>query len=167
MLVRHNELDLTIKDVLDHTGQTSKYDIKYLDNRLYAKGIVKPDNKTFLGYPFDRYGDYYQKFTIKNIGNAPLIVKNFFQNNIYQENKVLLENESIEITKAPPKSGYVAWINILNIDEFDRTYALEIIDFMLTKDGFPDIYLPNKNTLPEDKQPLLPPEGNYKEIQAL
>ena len=27
-----------------------------------------------------------------------------------------------------------------------------------------DVYLPYKNNLPEDKQPLLPPEGNYKEI---
>ena len=30
-----------------------------------------------------------------------------------------------------------------------------------------DVYLPHKDNLPEDKQPLLPPEGNYKEIQAL
>lgn len=29
-----------------------------------------------------------------------------------------------------------------------------------------DVYLPNVNTLSEDKQPLLPPEGDYKEIQA-
>ena len=27
-------------------------------------------------------------------------------------------------------------------------------------------YLPHKDNLPEDKQPLLPPEGDYKEIQA-
>lgn len=30
-----------------------------------------------------------------------------------------------------------------------------------------DVYLPNINTLPEDKQPLLPPEGDYKEITPL
>ena len=28
-------------------------------------------------------------------------------------------------------------------------------------------YVPYKDNLPEDKQPLLPPEGNYKEILAL
>ena len=28
-----------------------------------------------------------------------------------------------------------------------------------------DVYLPYKNNLPADKQPLLPPEGQYKEIQ--
>lgn len=27
-------------------------------------------------------------------------------------------------------------------------------------------YLPHKDNLPKDKQPLLPPEGDYKEIQA-
>lgn len=35
------------------------------------------------------------------------------------------------------------------------------------KGEIPDVYLPNINTLPEDKQPLLPPEGNYKEITPL
>ena len=28
-------------------------------------------------------------------------------------------------------------------------------------------YVPYKDNLPEDKQPLLPPEGNYEEIRAL
>ena len=28
-------------------------------------------------------------------------------------------------------------------------------------------FLPHKDNLPEEKQPFLPPEGNYKEIQAL
>ena len=35
------------------------------------------------------------------------------------------------------------------------------------KGEIPDIYLPNINTLPKDKQPLLPPEGHYKEITPL
>ena len=30
-----------------------------------------------------------------------------------------------------------------------------------------DVHLPYIGNLPEDKQPLLPPEGHYKEIQAL
>lgn len=28
-----------------------------------------------------------------------------------------------------------------------------------------DVYLPNKESLPQDKKPLLPPEGDYKEIE--
>ena len=34
------------------------------------------------------------------------------------------------------------------------------------KDSPSEVYLPNKNSVKPEKQPLLPPEGNYKEIQA-
>ena len=37
----------------------------------------------------------------------------------------------------------------------------------IEEEGGDLVYTPSINTLPEDKQPLLPPEGNYKEIQAL
>ena len=35
------------------------------------------------------------------------------------------------------------------------------------KDSPSEVYLPNKKSVKPDKQPLLPPEGHYKEIQAL
>ena len=35
------------------------------------------------------------------------------------------------------------------------------------KDFPSEVYLPNKNSVKPEKQPLLPPEGHYKEIQAL
>lgn len=44
-----------------------------------------------------------------------------------------------------------------------KVYGLKIIEGKSND----YLYLPNINTLPEDKQPLLPPEGHYKEIQAL
>ena len=34
-------------------------------------------------------------------------------------------------------------------------------------DQVPDLVIPNKKDIKADNQPLLPPEGNYKEIQAL
>ena len=37
----------------------------------------------------------------------------------------------------------------------------------IEEEGGDLVYTPSINTLPEDKQPLLPPEGNYKEIQAI
>ena len=46
------------------------------------------------------------------------------------------------------------------------TYKLRINPVMASDEPV-DIYLPHKDNLPEDKQPLLPPEGHYKEIQAL
>lgn len=44
---------------------------------------------------------------------------------------------------------------------------LKINKVGLYKGNIPDVYLPNINTLPTNKQRLLPPEGHYKEIQAL
>lgn len=41
---------------------------------------------------------------------------------------------------------------------------LKISSVAVYKEVIPDVYLPNINTLPEDKQPLYPPEGDYKEI---
>ena len=35
----------------------------------------------------------------------------------------------------------------------------------IEEEGGDLVYTPSINTLPEDKQPLLPPEGEYKEIQ--
>ena len=43
---------------------------------------------------------------------------------------------------------------------------LEIELFFIT-DQVPDIIIPNEKDIKADNQPLLPPEGNYKEIQAL
>lgn len=42
---------------------------------------------------------------------------------------------------------------------------LNVYNIAVYKGEIPDVYLPNINTLPADKQPLLAPEGNYKEIQ--
>ena len=53
-----------------------------------------------------------------------------------------------------------------------RGVSAEIKDIMIV-DGYYEkigdevVYLPHKENLPEGKQALLPPEGNYKEIQAL
>ena len=63
--------------------------------------------------------------------------------------------------------GNCTWVNIPNIDDYNKSYEIKIMNFMITEDDFSDIYLPNINVLPQEKQPLLPPEGHYKEIQAL
>ena len=49
-----------------------------------------------------------------------------------------------------------------------KTYGSYKIYNIKLEEGTEDTtYVPYKDDLPEDKQPLLPPEGNYKEIQAL
>ena len=44
-----------------------------------------------------------------------------------------------------------------------KLYGLKIVE----GESNDYIYLPNINTLPKEKRGFLPPEGNYKEIQAL
>lgn len=53
----------------------------------------------------------------------------------------------------------------LHLDVREKT-ILNVYHIGVYKGEIPDVYLPNVNTLPTDKQPLLPPEGEYKEIQA-
>lgn len=53
---------------------------------------------------------------------------------------------------------------LLHLNVLEQT-ILNVYHIGVYKEEIPDVYLPNINTLPEDKQPLLPPEGNYKEIQ--
>lgn len=53
-----------------------------------------------------------------------------------------------------------------------RGVGLELKDIILVEGHFERggneiVYLPHKDDLPEDKQPLLPPEGNYKEIKSI
>ena len=44
--------------------------------------------------------------------------------------------------------------------------GMTIKQFFIT-DDIPDIVIPNEKDIKADNQPLLPPEGNYKEIEAL
>ena len=57
-------------------------------------------------------------------------------------------------------------IKPLHVEVLEGT-VLRIDNVGCYEGEIPDVYLPNINALPKDKQPLLPPEGNYKEIQAL
>lgn len=53
-------------------------------------------------------------------------------------------------------------------DRFKGTYgSYKIYNIKLEEGTEATTYVPYKDNLPEDKQSLLPPEGNYKEIQAL
>ena len=54
-----------------------------------------------------------------------------------------------------------------DVQEETHNIGAEFYNISIVKGDGMDIYVPNINTLPEDKQPLLPPEGNYKEIAPL
>ena len=164
MLVKHNHSRLSIENILNPTRQISNYDIKYIGNCIQFKGVKKPLTEYVFGYYYSKYKNYYTKFKIKNIGNESFAVETPYQNNELKSDKILLPGESIEISRKNVDDGTCSWIYIYNLSDFDKIHVIKIVDFMITKDGFADVYLPNIETLPADKQPFLPPEGNYKEI---
>ena len=79
-----------------------------------------------------------------------------------------------ETYKTPYKKGDFYYIEAgaksifkpLHVNGY-QPYTGYIKALAVYKGEAPDVYLPNINTLPEEKRGFLPPEGNYKEITPL
>ena len=54
-----------------------------------------------------------------------------------------------------------------DVQEKTNNIGAEFYNISIVKGDGMDIYVPNKNTLPEEKRGFLPPEGHYKEITPL
>lgn len=167
MLVKHNLLTNSPTSVLNETSQSKFYNIDYRSDSISFKGLERPKTVYLFGYYYQHYKDKYSKLIIKNTGVSTFIIEEAYKNNVKQSDITLSPGEYTEISKKNLADGYCTWIKIPNIDDYNKSYEMTIINFMITEDDFPDVYLPNINTLPKDKQALLPPEGDYKEIQAM
>lgn len=157
MLVKHNLYTGNIKDIVGNSIHTSKYDFEYRGNYIFFKGREKPGNNTVFRYPHDAYKNYYSNFIIKNIGKTIIIVETPYINNKISDDVTLYPGESIEISRKNINDGGHTWVDIPKIDDFDDDYAIEIVDFMITESGYSDIYLPNIETLPQEKNPYSHP----------
>lgn len=166
MLVKHNLLNINATDVIFGASQAKFFNIDYRRDSISFKGVERPKTPFVLGHAYKQYKDKYSKLVIKNTGEGTIIVNTPYKNNVIQNDITLAPGEYTEISRKNLDNGSCTWICIPNIDDYNKSYEIKIINFIVTEDGFTDIYLPNINTLPEDKQPLLPPEGDYKEIQA-
>ena len=167
MLVRHNISTLKLKEILEWSARSSKaeYDVQYKGNSMYFRATKETDETYTFGYSYGHYEGSYVKFKIKNIGESNLIVSKLFSNGEIFKNAAFTRNETLEISRSNNDRMLYSWFRLENVNDADKLNGVQLIDFMITKDGYSDVYLPNINTLPEDKQPFLPPEGDYKEIQ--
>ena len=160
MLVKHNLLlnnnKLAYPDIIDDSGE-----VKLINGTLYfynkterigkltvngfdegLSELVKEDDRLFVGI----YGKIDTPFKLyKGEGYKTPYKKGDFY---YIEAGAKNIFSSLHIKGDISLSGYIKALGFY-------------------KGEAPDVYLPNINTLPEDKQPLLPPEGNYKEITPL
>lgn len=169
MLVKHNISALKLQEILEWSRGSSKaeYDVQYKGNSMYFRATKETDNPYTFGYSYGHYKGSYVKFKIKNIGESNLIVSQLLNENKLFKNVNFPRNETLEISGINSKAALFSWFRLENVNDTDKLNGVELIDFMITKDGFSDVYLPNINTLPEEKRGFLPPEGHYKEIQAL
>ena len=167
MLVKHNLLAINATDVLSSTSQAECYNVYRKRDSISFKGVKRPKSQYIFGYYYQHYKDKYSKLIIKNTGESTIIIEESYKNNVKQSDITLEPGEYTEISRKNLADGYCTWIKIPNIDDYNKSYEIKMINFIVTEGGFAEIYLPNINTLSKDKQPLLPPEGQYKEITPL
>ena len=169
MLVKHNYSTRSNKDIFLWSGgsRIGEYNVEYKDDKIYFSATKDTNNPALLGYPNARYAGKYCDLDIKNIGENNLLIKEYYEKNEVKYNLIVKPGETFNISNLEHENRRVIWIELENAEEAKNKNGIQIVKYMITDDDFSDVYLPNINTLPEDKQPLLPPEGNYKEIQAL
>lgn len=167
MLVKHNLAASEYKNVLNWSvgSRIGEYVVENKENCIYFKATKDTTNPVLLGYYYNKYKDNYCTMIIKNIGESTLRVSPVFEKNKKIENVILNPGGLFKTTRKEFADGVSTWIYLNDLKDAKRNNGIEIMEYMITKDDFSDVYLPNINTLPEDKQPLLPPEGEYKEIQ--
>lgn len=159
MLVKHNlspfydmsKAELNYWSRGDKKGYVTD-DIIVVESKDYP---VYPNVKLIL--PIGQDEETISQLTVTNVGEVRIIVKKkSWEGSISikpgEIKKCVFNtkgNESIEV-ETPSKSvaKFKAKASIINLGN-----------------ELSEVYLPNINNLPKDKQPLLPPEGDYKEIQ--
>lgn len=164
MLVKHNLSTVTSVKLIRGYWHSSGYYEQKIDGDVFKfRNIMNDQTTTAYGFDFNRdEGGDFLYIEIENLGNNPIKISidnsiPAWHNAIVQPNKKIIVCEklsSMATLRIGPTINPRSW------------HVLKFNCFSLTN-GATDVYLPNINTLPTNKQPLLPPEGNYKEIQAL
>lgn len=98
------------------------------------------------------------QLTVYNVGDTTLRVKNKEWDNV-----IFLPPGQVKKCTFPTIGSEVLEI-VVTENTVARFKAKSSIVNIGTE--ISDVYLPYKNNLPADKQPLLPPDGEYKEIHA-
>ena len=169
MLVKHNYSTHSIEKIFTWSGgsRIGEYNVEYKDDKIYFSATKDTKNPVLLGYQNNRYVGQYCDLDIKNIGESNLLIEEYYEKNEVKYNLIVKPGETFNISNLEHENRYVIWIYLENAEEAKNKNGIQIVKYMITNDGYSDVYLPNINTLPKDKQPLLPPEGHYKEITPL
>ena len=161
MLVKHNLWPLyKLSDKELRTYKKGRYEIK--DGFIEAESLTEDNYAVIQSRPIDaKAGD-------ELIGSFVGDVK-LGENIIVKDNVGILISKIDKVGTEKHIFKYVARSNYFSFECYVTTPTKFNLSSMIINKGdeLSDVYLPNINTLPEDKQPLLPPEGHYKEITPL
>ncbi|WP_276862540.1 hypothetical protein [Anaerococcus tetradius] len=160
MLVKHNLRKETnyFKSFWASSGITREvWDFEINNNIIKFKLKKKNNEGSLFGSELNLEENSYGFIIFENQGTLPIRIGGL-------DNLIELQPGSKKIGKLTSnKSSY--WLYLLNNYNYEgKQQVLKLSQLMVTNENV-NIYLPHKDNLPTNNQPLLPPEGNYKEIQ--
>lgn len=164
MLVKHNlTTHSAFKEGTIRNHETSVY-INYLDGNVVQ---IKKKKEAEWGHIYVSLFDHIEvdemvvfsgKLNLLSGGEIFCYFNGFNAKPVHISSKGITK---IESTGKKNKAYNQVQLRLYSDDEI----VFKFTELKLEKGKEATIYLPHKSNLPQDKQPLLPPEGNYKEIQ--
>ena len=171
MLVKHNIWHMS-NNHFDMAFGNHSNRIEYTKNQENIVGHLKDESKVGLfmfEYKLKDCVDEEVTITmdIKNSGEVPI----YFQQQGFDELplniKTINPNEEVTV-KVQGLYKNISFARQLRFRIGDKGKLSFCFKNISAYKGYDvNVHLPFVGNLPKDKQPLLPPEGNYKEIQAL
>lgn len=163
MLVKHNVSTIPLEKFLIGAWRSSEnYERKYDGDIINFRSTISENSGDAYGIDFNKNeaGDFVY-MELENLGGDPIriSIENVISGWYVAE---VQPKEKITVCQKLSSKSTLRFRPLQNIMDW---HILKCNAFAVTK-GETDVYLPNIGTLPQDKQPLLPPEGDYKEIQA-
>ena len=161
-MIRVNENLLVNNDRLASPAYEKEKSTAYLKNgRVYFENLNSYVTYMTISGKVERLSediDPNATYYVGVYGKSDKVLK-IYKGDGYKTTKTIGDFHYIEIQGDKMKDAtYI----LSNESAKGYIYALGVY-----KDFLPDIYVPNKNGVKPEKQTLLPPEGYYKEIQAL
>lgn len=125
--------------------------------------VESEDNPTYayttLNLPINTDETTITQLTVSNVGNVSITAKKKSWENAI----VIKPNEIKKCTFNTKVNEFIEFETPSNsIAKFKAKASIKNLGSVIS-----DVYLPNRTLLSKEKQPLYPPEGDYKEIQAM
>ena len=162
MLVKHNLspfYDMSKSELFFWPSVKTKGYV--IDDVIIVESADKPTYAYItLNLPINEDEKTVTQLTVSNVGNVNITAK---KSNSWENAKVIKPGEIEKCTFNTKGNDFIEFETPSNsIAKFKAKASIINLGSKLS-----EVYLPNINNLPKDKQPLLPPEGHYKEITPL